>query len=448
MKKTTNFLKAFKAPLMAGLLATLAMSASAQSREDDHWSPLDTFTDGNGNNYAYWDDANNWSLAVVPTVLDSNQVNTYFNAAFDDNASAPVYCIVTNTTQVTAVGQLMAGFGGGGTLVISNNAHFQAGFAYGGNWTGIGFVAGPGTLIVEPGADFTCASHLWVGQGTADVGTVLINGGTLHIPNGQLGVSWNGIGGTNYITITNGGALYLSQWAAQTLGAPGSGAANYGVMDIEVGSKVVITNNATGYFNTLITNNQLIALSGKGQIQSDYNPTLNITTITALAPPGPPTPKFSASPTNEIVSLHGTATLTAAATPATGYQWLYNSVPLTDGNGISGSTTATLTIANFGVANTGLYSVIATNSADPGTTYRNYNQSAAVSVTAESFNLYPVITINGVNGNTYVVQYTTSLTSPVTWTSFATNTVGAGPAYIVDTATPASIQRFYRVIQQ
>src|SRR5208337_1280147 len=151
----------------------------------------------------------------------------------------------------------------------------------GGEWTGIGFVAGPGTLIVDPGADFTCASHLWVGQGTADQGTVIINGGTLHIPNGQLGVSWNGIGGTNYITITNGGTLYMSQWSNQTLGAPGSGSANIGIMDIEGGnSQVVITNNQTGYMYTLETNGQLIAFGGLGTISAVYNPSANITGLT------------------------------------------------------------------------------------------------------------------------------------------------------------------------
>ncbi len=439
-----NSIRPFKTLFLASLLAgpMLVFNATAQTREDDHWSPLDVFTDGSGNQYAYWDDANNWSLAVVPLVYDTNQVNpTYFNAAFD---SAAVKCVVTNST---GVGQLMCGFGGGGILEIANGVQFQAGFHNGGDWTGIGFVAGPGTLIIDPGADFTCASHLWVGQGTANQGTVIINGGTLHIPNGQLGVSWNGIGGTSYITITNGGALYMSQWSSQTLGAPGSGAANIGIMDIEANSQVVITNNQIHYMNTLETNGQLIAFGGVGTVQAVYNPTLNITVLTALAPSGPPTPVFSLQPSNSVVSLGGTATLTAAASQATSYQWLFNSAPLTDGNGISGATTATLTIANFNAAETGVYTVVATN-ANAGSQYRSFALSQGATLTAESINLYPVVTINGVNGSTYVVQYASSLTPPVTWTTLATVTVGAGPQYIVDTATPMSVQRFYRVVPQ
>ena len=433
----------FKSLLLAGLLAgpMLAFNAMAQNREDDHWSPTDVFTDGNGNQAAYYADPNNWSEVVVPVVVDTNQVNTFFNAAFD---SAAVICVVTNDS---GVGQLMCGFGGGGTIEIYPGAHFQAGFAFGGNWTGIGFVAGPGTLIVDPGADFTCASHLWVGQGTADQGTVIINGGTIHIPNGQLGVSWNGIGGTNYITITNGGALYLSQWSSQTLGAPGSGGANIGIMNIGANSQVVITNNQLSYMNTLETNGQLIAFGGLGTISAVYNPSANITILTGLAPAGPPTPVFSLQPSNTIVSLGGTATLTAAASPETGYQWLFNSAPLTDGIGISGSTTATLTIANFKVEETGIYSVVATN-ANAGSQYRSFASSQGATLSADSINLYPVVTVDGVNGSTYVVQYATSLTPPVTWTSLSTNTVGTLPLYVVDTATPMSVQRFYRVIQQ
>src|SRR5712692_1721102 len=51
----------FKSLLLAGLLAgpMLAFNTMAQNREDIHWSPVDIFTDGSGNQYAYWDDANN-----------------------------------------------------------------------------------------------------------------------------------------------------------------------------------------------------------------------------------------------------------------------------------------------------------------------------------------------------------------------------------------------------
>jgi len=439
MKRKISSFQPLKCLLLAGLLAAsmLAFNTMAATREDIHWVGSDVFTDAHGNQAAYWNEPGNWSPNVVPLVVDTNQVSTFYNAAFD---SAAVICVVTNDTQV---GQLMCGFGGGGVLEIYPGAHFQAGFSgFGDSWTGIGFVAGPGTLIVDQGADVTLAGHLWVGQ-NATIGTVVINGGTLHIPGGELGVGWNGNPGvTNYIFVTNGASVYLRDWASQTLGAPGQ-AGSIGIMDIGASSKVVITNNALSYMNAVITNHQLIAFEGLGTISAVYNPSANITVLTALPPAGPTTPVFSLNPSNAIVGLGGTLTLTASASPATGYQWMFNSAPLANGGGVSGATTATLTVANFSAAETGVYSVLATNSA-ASPNDRGYTTSTAATVSADSFNLYPVVTINGVNGTTYVVQYATSVSGP--WTSFSTNTAGAGPILVVDTTSPLSMKKFYRVM--
>ncbi|MGA2247610.1 MAG: hypothetical protein ABSH48_21700 [Verrucomicrobiota bacterium] len=69
-------------------------------------------------------------------------------------------------------------------------------------------------------------------------------------------------------------------------------------------------------------------------------------------------------------------------------------------------------------------------------------------MSVESFNLHPVITINGIPGDTYVADYATSLTPPVNWIPFATNTLDSFKQYIVDSSAPLSINRFYRVVQQ
>jgi hypothetical protein len=443
MKTKIGSLRLLKTLFLASLLAApmLAFNAMATTREDIQWSPLVTWTDDTGTNiYAAWDDLNNWAGGVVPVVVDTNQPFAYYNAVYNSS----VICVVSNNAQVTAVGQLMCGFGGAGTLLVTNGAHFQAGFSgFGDSWTGIGFIAGPGTLIIDSGSDVTLGGHLWVGQGPQQ-GTVIVNGGTLHIPAGELGVSWNGNPGTtNYIYVTNGATVFLRDWASQTLGQPGS-PGNVGIMDIGANSKVVITNNALSYMPVLIASNQLIAFEGHGTISAVYNPGNNTTVLTALALPGPTTPVFSVQPANVIVPVGGTATFTATASPANGYQWMFNSAPLANGNGISGATTATLTVASFSAAEAGVYSVVATNSA-ASPSDRNYASSQTATATAESFNLYPVITIYGINGSTYVSQSATSVGGP--YTSFSTNTAGAGPIIVVDTTSPLSMAKFYRVLQ-
>jgi hypothetical protein len=194
----------------------------------------------------------------------------------------------------------------------------------------------------------------------------------------------------------------------------------------------------------VIADGQLQAFEGHGTISAIYNPSANITILTALPPAGPTTPVFSLNPSNAIVGLGGTVTLTSSASPATGYQWMFNSAPLANGGGVSGATTANLTIANFSATETGVYSVVATNSA-ASSSDRNYTSSQTATATGESFNLYPVITINGINGSTYVSQYATSVGGP--YTSFSTNTAGTGPIIVVDTTSPLSMAKFYRVLQ-
>jgi hypothetical protein len=84
------------------------------------------------------------------------------------------------------VGQLVIGdYGGAGEVIVTNGASLQAGFTPGGGeWTGVGFPNGSGTLIVAPGSSFSCGSHLWEGNGAGAQGIVIDNGGAISIPAG------------------------------------------------------------------------------------------------------------------------------------------------------------------------------------------------------------------------------------------------------------------------
>ncbi|HVU34278.1 MAG TPA: immunoglobulin domain-containing protein [Opitutaceae bacterium] len=78
------------------------------------------------------------------------------------------------------------------------------------------------------------------------------------------------------------------------------------------------------------------------------NATLTVTGVTAV-------PSFTTQPSSKSVPIGATATLTAAASGATSYQWSLG------GTAIAGATSATLQIANVSPANAGVYTVVATN---------------------------------------------------------------------------------------
>ena len=439
MKTKINFSRPLKALLVAGLLAGTTVAFNAQAT-DIHWVPQAIYFDDLNNPYAYFDDTANWDLGVLPSFLYTNSVDGSTQTERVMDNTSLVTCVITNDVELF---QMMFGSGGGGNVVVSN-ANVKTGWGtYGGGnqWTGVGFPNGPSTLTIGPGASFACGDHLWVGQGTGNQGDVIIDGGTLYI-RGQLGVGWNGTGGTNYITLTNGGKAYLSTWAGSTLGLPNNN--SLGIMNLASNNCfVIITNNQTSFFHTLVTNNQLIAYGGAGVISWAYDPVKNLTTISAAPPVNQYTPQIT-QPTNVVTSLGSTATFHVdVSNPPVTYQWLLNGNPLSDGNGISGATTATLTVSGVTSASVGGYSVKVTSTAQLDQMVTS--KAAGLSVTG--INLYPVITILGVPGNTYVTSYADTVNG--TYTPFATNTLNSfAPFYLVDTATPMSVKRFYKTVQQ
>jgi hypothetical protein len=452
MKTKINFSKICKAFLVAGLVAApfLAFNAKAENQDSESWTPEDIFTDANGNQYAYWNDPLNWSSLEVPMLTDTNTADAdygyywriFFNAAPGAGAGANAYvaCVVTNDTVCE---QIIDGNGaGGGTLIVTNGASLSTGLE--GEWTGVGFEAGPAYLLIEPGSTVTMGSHLWAGQGVNNFGEVVINNGTLQI-GGQLGLGWNGTGGTNYMFVTNNSTLYLNQWASATLGEPGN--ASTGILDLDTGSSIVITNNyGLSSFQPVTNLDELISDEGTGTIIWSYNSADNLTTVSAVLPVGFNTPVFSVQPTNTLVSIGSTVTLRSLVSNVpVNYGWYFNGSAITNGNGISGAQTANLTITGITSAQTGSYSVYATNSNTGDSSY--FVLSNPASVSAQAFGLYPVVTLNGTVGNTYEVQYTSSLSGTPTWTTLGTYTTISSPQYVPDFSAPLNSSRFYQVIQ-
>jgi uncharacterized delta-60 repeat protein len=133
----------------------------------------------------------------------------------------------------------------------------------------------------------------------------------------------------------------------------------------------------------------------------------------------PPAITQQPQPTNILVGA--TFTLSVTASKPKGYQWFFDGNPLGDGGRVSGATSATLTITNAQVSDTGPYRVVVTNS------YASVTSSLAT-VIVTGISAPPTLQVAGLQGpvcsfvlggqlgGQYVIQTTTNVTDPMVWT--------------------------------
>ena len=158
-----------------------------------------------------------------------------------------------------------------------------------------------------------------------------------------------------------------------------------------------------------------------------------------ILPPG--SPDITNQPAATTAPLGGTATFSVGISNPSGatYQWQREGVDLTNSASISGATNATLVITGASTSNVGHYRVKVTNNIGTVT-------SQTVPLALDAFNFYPVIAIYGNIGSTYQVNYTTSLTPPVTWLPLSTVKLTSSPQYVIDSTSAGSNTRFYQVV--
>jgi len=152
-------------------------------------------------------------------------------------------------------------------------------------------------------------------------------------------------------------------------------------------------------------------------------------------------PVIMTQPSAATASLGGTASFTLAVSNSTGasYQWQFNNKDLANSPGhISGAASQTLTISGAGTNDIGHYRVVVSNGAGAV-----YSQTVPLAITGISF--YPVVSISGNLGDTYRVDYATSL-APTTWIPLSTNKLSASPQLFIDSSSPGSNTRFYRSV--
>jgi hypothetical protein len=97
-----------------------------------------------------------------------------------------------------------------------------------------------------------------------------------------------------------------------------------------------------------------------------------------------------------------------------------------------------LTITSASGNDVGHYRVLVSNTA--GSVY-----SPEATLTLVGINFYPTIMLTGKIGDTYRVDYATSL-EPTTWIPLSTNVLASSPQLVVDSSSPGSNTRFYRAV--
>jgi hypothetical protein len=201
------------------------------------------------------------------------------------------------------------------------------------------------------------------------------------------------------------------------------------------GVTVTVTPLSVGLFTNIVSIGSTLA---DPSLANNFN--TNVTLVTTNVPPA-----FTLQPTNVIIAQGGSASFFASASgvPAPTYQWLFN------GGTISGATSTQLSLNNVQASDIGNYQAIATNSAGSVTS----SIAHLTVLIAPSIRLAGIgangtnvtISVDSVAGLSYQLEYKNLLTDPV-WTPIAPGVAGSGGSMsLVDTNTPLTPTRFYRV---
>jgi hypothetical protein len=130
--------------------------------------------------------------------------------------------------------------------------------------------------------------------------------------------------------------------------------------------------------------------------------------------------------------------LTNLAPSTVSYQWQKNGVP------IVGATNASLVLTNLQAADAGSYFVTVTNQA--GDTAVSTTANLTVNPAGVSLALCPGVTIEGVVGFTYGIQYSTDLSNTNSWKGLANVTLSIPTQLWLDLQPATQPQRYYRVV--
>ena len=156
-------------------------------------------------------------------------------------------------------------------------------------------------------------------------------------------------------------------------------------------------------------------------------------------------PVIGTQPTNQSVLVGGTASFAVSVSGSApfSYQWYFNDSDILD------ATNAAYSIFSVGINNAGSYYVVVTNSAGSVTS----SSVVLTVVVPPSLSLqflagYPLLSLDGMLSNNYVVQYSTNLATTNWTTLLSLSNLPFTPYQFLDPSGQGQPVRFYRTIMQ
>ena len=163
-------------------------------------------------------------------------------------------------------------------------------------------------------------------------------------------------------------------------------------------------------------------------------------TLTVIDPP-----VITTQPLGRRVLLGGSVSfsVSVSGTPPFSYRWRFN------GTSLLNATNAAYDIQAVGTNNTGNYSVVATNWAGSMTSSNAFlTVMAPPTLALQMWAGYPVLNLNGMLNNNFVVQYSTNLAG-TNWTHLLSLTnLPSSPYPFLDSGGAGQPVRFYRAFMQ
>jgi hypothetical protein len=227
------------------------------------------------------------------------------------------------------------------------------------------------------------------------------------VSNAVIAVSYSGV--TNY------------QWQLFSTNVPAANTNPY-----------IFTVTASKYGNYRVT------------VTDGWNPATN----SGVAVISPPAPSIVLQPANRAAVVGGSPTfavVVATQSGVTNYQWQYTNYGTATFTNIAGRTATTLTLTNVQPGSFGPYRV-AVNDGTTALTSSVAFLTFAVSPNVTGPALIPAgfkLSFNTELGPNYVVDLTTNLNSPITWTPLKTNAGTGSVITVTNSATTAN--GFYRI---